>query len=548
MRHLSSIKDDPAPKSLHIKATGRFYTPEAIGRPLAKELAGLIASTDAPLVVVDPFCGDGRLVAWFMEEAARRDIRTSRLLVRLWDIDPAAVAEAQKRVRAVASALNVHADVEAFVGDSFAKGSTARDDADVLITNPPWERLKPDRREHDGLRPDASERYVAELRAYDRQLSEWFPLSRPVKKFSGWGTNLSRVGTEMSLRLIKMGGVAGVVSPPSLLGDQDSLPLRRHLLTEYRLEALSYFPAEARLFEGVDQPAITFVAVRQCPPSDGWVRTTVFDADGRRGRTGGFALHPSRLEQSGYYLPTGFGVEAADLIVRFEENPTFASLESPGPHGLWAGREIDETSYESFLRPTGNNLFVKGRMIERWAVREIPSQYVDPSLRRIPPSTAHPRVAWRDVSRPNQKRRVQASLIPAGWVAGNSLSVAHFRDDSLPRLSGLLALLNSLVFEFQVRARLSTGHVSLGTVRQVGVPESLFERSGVELAALATRRLAGDTEAEHLIEVRIAQLYGLDLADFERLVRCFPKITPEESGSLLESWRRVTHLDLSKAG
>ena len=244
MKHLSSIQNNDAPKSLHDKATGRFYTPETIGRPLAREVTKHITKGDAPLVVIDPFCGDGRLVAWLLEEAVRAGIRPPRWTVRLWDIDHDAVDAARQRIEATAREVSVTVEIEAMPGDSFARGAGAEGDADALITNSPWERLKPDRREHDELLPGAFAQYVTELREYDRQLAAWYPLSTPVKKFSGWGTNLARVGTELSLRLVREGGVAGVVSPPSLLGDQDSLPLRRHLLCDFRLETIDYFPAE----------------------------------------------------------------------------------------------------------------------------------------------------------------------------------------------------------------------------------------------------------------------------------------------------------------
>ena len=50
---------------------------------------------------------------------------------------------------------------------------------------------------------EPAQRYIADLARYDRELAEAFPLSQPSRKFSGWGTNLSRAGLEAAARLTK---------------------------------------------------------------------------------------------------------------------------------------------------------------------------------------------------------------------------------------------------------------------------------------------------------------------------------------------------------
>ena len=79
---------------------------------------------------------------------------------------------------------------------------------------------------------------------------------------------------------------------------------------------------------------------------------------------------------------------------------------------------------------------------------------------------------------------MHAAIVPAGMVTGNSLHVAYFRDDSLDRLLALLAILNSYCFEAQVNARLGTGHISLGMVKQTHIPSLDQELIG-QLAAAA---------------------------------------------------------------
>ena len=50
-------------------------------------------------------------------------------------------------------------------------------------------------------RPLERDPLVAALARYDRELASAFPLSQPSRKFSGWGTNLSRAGLEAAARL-----------------------------------------------------------------------------------------------------------------------------------------------------------------------------------------------------------------------------------------------------------------------------------------------------------------------------------------------------------
>ena len=101
------------------------------------------------------------------------------------------------------------------------------------------------------------------MKEYDRKLSSLFPHSQPIRKFAGWGTNLSRCGTQVSLRLTRVGGVCGIVVLSSLLTDQMTISLRKWILKNATTTSISYYPAEARLFKNADQPRISSVIKRQ---------------------------------------------------------------------------------------------------------------------------------------------------------------------------------------------------------------------------------------------------------------------------------------------
>ena len=344
--------------------------------------------------------------------------------------------------------------------------------------------------------------------------------------------NLARCGVELALRLTAPNGLCGFVSPASLLADQMSERLRHWVFREHQVHDIAYYAAEARLFEKVDQPSITLVASGG-RRDDELPSLSVYDRNLERRS---LKLSPADwrgIEENGYILPLQFGLSLVQLQKRWKHLPRVADLEKESAGALWAGRELDETGHQGFLGKTGNYLFVKGRMIQRFKVEEAPSQYVKIDGPKVPRSADYHRLVWRDVARPNQKRRMHATIIPPDWVTGNSLNVAYFRDENIARLKALLGVFNSLVFEAQIRAYLATGHVSLGSVRQVRIPD-LYDSTVVKrLFRLVDRCLAGDSTALVTLEVRVARLYGLTRDDLGLLLSSFEKIGKDEVSLLL---------------
>ncbi|MEJ7893337.1 MAG: hypothetical protein WKF94_11925 [Solirubrobacteraceae bacterium] len=510
MKHLSILAHaDPAEingKSVQQRAAGRFYTHERIGRALAAEVADTVPHGLDAVSILDPFGGDGRLLVWLTEELAVRGFR--KIEASVWDQEGDAVDVAVKALEATASKLDVEIEVDRWTGDTFERAITERRRWTLVITNPPWELLKPDHREMRRLPPDLRDEYIAELRAFDRRLSSEYPTSQPSRRFAGWGTNLSRVGTEVALRLTEHGGSCGVVCPSSLLADSTTGTLRRWLFQEFAVNAITHFPAEARLFQGVDVPCCTFVAVRggaaaatsitRVAPDHSVVERTAVQLDHRW------------LDGRDFAVPVQMGVDGIRLLRLLDQHPRWAAFEGRGPAALWAGRELDETRRAEFTLPEGDVAFVRSLHIQRLVPPRLPPEFVDLSKRALPASTGFVRLAWRDISRPSQKRRVHATLLPAGCVTGNSLSVAYFRDQDHPRLLALLGIVSSLPFEFQVRSLLMTNHVSLSVMRASRVP-ALDDPAVVrELAEATFRCLQGESEAEEQLELAVARAYGLD--------------------------------------
>ena len=139
LKHLAILKHaDRAAingKSFHRRASGSFYTHELIGRTLACSAVAGVPDIPSEPSIIDPFCGDGRLVDWTLEELHGRGVPSVR--VSLWDHNPDAVATAKKRVQATADRLGMALQADAWAGDTFDRAVAARDRWNFVLTNPP---------------------------------------------------------------------------------------------------------------------------------------------------------------------------------------------------------------------------------------------------------------------------------------------------------------------------------------------------------------------------------------------------------------------------
>jgi Alw26I/Eco31I/Esp3I family type II restriction m6 adenine DNA methyltransferase len=512
-------------KTLSERLTGRFYTPEVLADELAIAMVGASSSSpEAPTIsATDPFCGDGRLIVALLRAAVTsKSLRSSTWLIELRDRDAAAVKAARVRILAAATALGIKAHVKVFVGDSFEADLSAR--FNLVITNPPWELLKPDSREMIHMTADDAVNYRTRLKVASDRLNQRFPHARGEGAWGGWGTNLARCGWDLCLKICRANGVVGIVLPSTILADQSSLPMREAAFSMNRVVDIAAFPSEARLFDKVDQPVIAMTmlkgrASRRKP------RLRLYGADRTLGTTVDLELQSNLMISRGWSIPVGFGASAGSILGRLAGFDRLVDLEGVGSKDLWLGRELDETRIEEKTTLGSEFPFVKGRMVRRHSVVEQPTSTVRSSLCDGFHSIRHPRAVWRDVSRASQRRRMIGTVIPAGWVAGNSLHVACFRDGNPERTLALHALLSSFVVELQVRTRLATGHMSLGIVRQVHIP--ILTSNEVKRLAKVARAALVDGDGSHAadaLEVAVARSYGLDRSSMISILENFPKV------------------------
>lgn len=124
-------------KSILVRATGRFSTPPEIGNRLAQQLMRLAEfRSRSTFPLVDPFCGDGRLLVACLREAAALGVgRDIRWEIACWDLDGTAVTLAHEAVLSAAEQAGVEVSVELRCHDTLLAAASHHAAFDCVITN-----------------------------------------------------------------------------------------------------------------------------------------------------------------------------------------------------------------------------------------------------------------------------------------------------------------------------------------------------------------------------------------------------------------------------
>ncbi|WP_350343258.1 Alw26I/Eco31I/Esp3I family type II restriction adenine-specific DNA-methyltransferase [Proteinivorax tanatarense] len=518
------------------KILGQFYTNFNVARKMITEVIENYHFNQPTIKIIDPFCGDGRLLKLFIELLSEKGLKDIKLEIEIWDISLDNVQEAEKGIKETATQYSVDISTTKRVADAYINYRSFSCGFDICITNPPWGILKPQKVFNSKHNEIKIEEYKAAISTYDSYMKQEFYLSQPTSKFGKWGTNLSRCGVEVALHLVQQKGVCGLVSPASLLSDQVSVPLRRWIFQNHKVFNINYYPAEAKLYGKADTSSISMVLKKGEEEPN--ICVSLFNRE-LECRT--HLLNESEydyIKQQSYTFPFAIGIEKIPLLMKFEQFRTIEYYSS-----LWGvkfTREIDETRISEKLKETGNIVFIKGYMVDRFGIDINPIKYIDESIVTVPASVYKDKIVWRDVARLSSKRTMKAAIVKKGYIAGNSLGTAYLGSDNLNLLKALLVIMNSFVFEMQVRALLTTNHVSAGIIKKLKIPK--IDKHTEYIAAMYDKFLEGEKITEQDLECTVAKIYKLSKDEFFDLLSIF-QIDEDEKELLRRSANRILNYE-----
>lgn len=511
------------------KLLGKFYTDYNVAQEMVERILATFKVDEniSSIKIIDPFCGDGRLVEILLKAISKKSNFSSLSYeITIWDIDTEAIKKAKEAILTCANKLNLNISVFDEITDAFVAYYDVAENFDICVTNPPWGLLKPLKIFNSRCDNEMLNQYKASISAYDRYMRNEFYISQPTSKFGKWGTNLGRCGLEVALRLISTTGVCGFVSPASLFNDQVSVPFRKWIFDKFNISSISYFPAELKLYGNADVSSIT--AITQKGATDK-IHIRLYDSNFEYNS---YDLNNEELKyvkQNDFLIPLEGGIDTLNLQMRWD---AFLSLESfCDNNNLKFTRELDETRINEKLCKKSEFIFAKGYMVNKYSF-EPDDLFVDKTKVDIPQTASLPKLVWRDVSRNSQKRRIKATLLPPNCIAGNSLGVIYSITENTELLKMLLAVMNSYVFEFQARKQLVSNHVPVGVIRKIKIPSLKIDD---DLIHLVNQQLCGD-DVNTQIEIYIAKMYGLNLTEFIAIVETFNEDI-EFINSLKQAWQ-----------
>ena len=500
------------------KCYGRFFTAPAMIEEMVDAAISRLMSVKRKNAVrmIDPFAGDGRLVFALLERMNAEGLLPRRSVsVTLLDVDVSELSDAKQKIKGLLAGSGLEVSVEVTACDAFLDSRDRQ--FDICITNPPWCILKPaqglggssfskdDRRIHDEA-----------LKAYQAMLREMFPTAASGSGFSRNCVNLSRCGLAKAEGFVKAGGLLAAVMPATLFSDQVSGEMRRELFEKWSVRNIAYYPAECKLFGSVDQTSVTFVAVK-VPAERQDLTIRRFNKSMAASETACSDDEIRFIGERDYVVPFAYDRSQWAVLEKVQRLTPLSQMD-----GVEFVRELDETRIGERLADTGRVRFIKGFMVDRFSGEPREAKFLIEDGGRLPPSVWHPKIVWRDVSRESQSRRLKATIVPSGYIAGNSLGVLFSKTSDLNELRYLLAVVNSFVFEFQARLHLVSNHVPAGVIRDLCVPTQCDRELKDDISqAVASVIGAHHFAEEAMIECLVGKAYGLDMEEFMEVVDLF---------------------------
>lgn len=612
---VAALEETPIPPALALTALAReplthserrragcYYTDFRLAQFLAGRAIEL-ESLERGDLVIDPASGTGillvavALAAFDGDKPALDDfVRHSACAA---DLSPVALRGVRVALMSLAHDLrSVEClDSRMRVGDSLTGGAThwrdvAPDGFDLVIGNPPWEKLKISRHEHLatlGALRHYGDDYGAhqELDELEDARSELAGYVRSLEyELAGKGDpDLYKLFLALSSALVRHSGQIAMLVPAGLIRSEGTRPLREYLLSAAPDIRIAILDNKARFFS-IDSRSKFLALNALVDPAANATPLVLEHASGTDNtvkRTGTVRLSRRQLKRIRPDLSVPEVRTTAEWrLFRRLSAEGVALGDSSGPWRPQFAREVDMTNDRLLFERTRSNsgvALIEGRMVHQF--RHAAKAYLSGTGRRanwewqapgegklkpqffinpkalpdaVRKRAAHQRIGFCDIAGQTNERSMVAASIPAGVVCGNKVPTITFGEMPYEEelVSGVfLAVANSFVFDWLLRRVITT---TANYFLLLSVPFPRFELDGLHAHRLAAlvyeveRRYMteADPDAPAIstlrveIDTLVMELYGISQQEAELILHDFPLLDRGQPSLPGESQSTIT--------
>lgn len=504
---------DPERKSL-----GAFATPTVFADALA-EVTIAEDQGERPKRIVDPAAGTGALLLAAHRRLVSLGLERRSASLRLYGIefDPAArelcillLWIAGGGDMALIRTLAHHIECN----DALHVAWAEFEPFDVLLMNPPWESLRQAR--SDAAMDRARRRALERL-----ELAETLdPVLPPLFTAQGRGDrNLAKMFIELAPHLLRSGGRLGAVLPAAFGSDDGMAGLRRLLFRHMALDRWTTFENIKRYFNIDTRYKFGLLTGTRSDAGTTAIHVRAFCSDPRETSAPHVRLEGAQIAHIGgpdRMIPEVVSASERDAIAcallcgtSFFDGGALGTVEYRREVDLTLGRtgnlfwHVDDTPPHRFGElPLGDTRHLvpvmEGRMVGQYDCFQ--KSWVEGRGRRalwrsngnLPVDRCRPqyvtyrqpqhphRIAICDVTSATNARTVHATLVPEGWVCGNTAPVLQFKSNEAALAA--LAVLNSMAFDWIARRIVGGLHLNRFYLARMAWPR---------LKAADVTRLAG---------------------------------------------------------
>ena len=348
-----------------------------------------------------------------------------------------------------------------------------RNGFNVVLMNPPYERLKPNLAEflRERLLSGTRDVHTEEYENYKWRMKEDIRFYRESGSYTYSNRhtiNTFQLFVEQAVALTRENGRIAFVVPSTILGDVSSEGLRELLFAQNRVSSIYEFPEASSIFDGVTQ-SVTIMSVEKGGMTEHFLasfdlanleealrtkqtRVAMRKLDGIMGDS----RKLPRLPTSGWRI-----------LESLHAYPQVASIEGLE---VWRG-ELDLTNHKNCIISEPKDMpLIRGSRIKRFKLADSSfTEYVNlPRLdsalqgsKRAHHMHLH-RIATQQISNIGQRWRLKAAHIPPSNVLANSCNYLTFTSKSTTRMINLLTgILNSELMNWRFHLASYNNHVSI---------------------------------------------------------------------------------------